>query len=210
MEVHPVHGPVHNLRDFFVHLSIITVGLLIALGLEGLVEWGRHRQLEHRVEADLRAELQVNQTLLASNTKSLDTAEKQAETDLDILLTYRAKHHGAGELKFYWEWSSLSSAAWDTARDTGGVALMNYEKAQKYSEAYGQQLLVNAQAAAYIRDVYRSAAPLEGGRHVSELQPAELDTLIGNVQQTMADLNFLRDLSQGLSREFAQMPANSH
>jgi len=39
MDVHPPHGAIHGWRDFFVHLIVITLGLLIALGLEGIVEW---------------------------------------------------------------------------------------------------------------------------------------------------------------------------
>jgi hypothetical protein len=41
LDVHPPHEPVHGWRDFFVHPATITIGLLIALSLEGCVEW-RH------------------------------------------------------------------------------------------------------------------------------------------------------------------------
>lgn len=34
MEVHPPHEPIHSWRDFLLHLLTITIGLLIALGLE--------------------------------------------------------------------------------------------------------------------------------------------------------------------------------
>lgn len=211
MDVHPVGTPIHTWRDFFIHLSIIAIGLLIALGLQGVVEWSRDKRLEHRAESNLRYELQVNRNTLANNSKSLNAAERQAEANLEVLSTYKAKHHADGNLKFYWEWNSLSSAAWDTARETGAVALMNYGEAQKYSETYAQQSLVNLQGGSYIRDVYRSAAPLEGGRRISDLQPSELDAMIANVQQTMADLNFLRDLSDGLSRDFEPRgPSGGH
>ncbi|HKW18680.1 MAG TPA: hypothetical protein VJO35_14330 [Terriglobales bacterium] len=202
MDVHPVSGSIHTWRDFFIHLTIISVGLLIALGLEGIVGWTHDMRLVHRAEANLKSELHENRTTLASNSKMLDSAERQAETDLAVLSGYKSTHHSSGDLKFYWEWNSLASAAWDAARVTGAVALMDYGRAQKYSEIYAQQSLVNLQASSYIRDVYRSAAPLEGGRRLSDLQPAELDAMISSVQQTMADLNFLRDLSDGLSRNF--------
>ena len=41
MEVHPPHSPVRSIKDFMVHLLAITIGLLIALGLEASVEWMR-------------------------------------------------------------------------------------------------------------------------------------------------------------------------
>ncbi len=38
LDVHPPHQPVHGWRDFLIHLLTITVGLLIALGLEAVAE----------------------------------------------------------------------------------------------------------------------------------------------------------------------------
>ena len=32
LDVHPPHGKMHGVGDFFLHLFTITVGLLIALG----------------------------------------------------------------------------------------------------------------------------------------------------------------------------------
>src|SRR5436190_19503290 len=202
MDVHPPHGSVHTWRDFFVHLTIITLGLLIALGLEGVVELVHDRHLLHHAEANLRSELQQNRTILANDEKSLDGSEKELETYFGLLIAFKKDHRGRGENSLNWEWNGPSSAAWDTARNTGAVALMDYAAAQNYADIYAQQSLLDAQASAYIRDVYRSLAPLLGGRKLSSLQPAEVDTMIANVQQTMADLKFLRDLSDTLSRYY--------
>jgi hypothetical protein len=42
MELHAPGGPVRSLKDFFVHIGVVTLGILIALGLEQLVE-AHHR-----------------------------------------------------------------------------------------------------------------------------------------------------------------------
>jgi hypothetical protein len=154
MEVPPPHGTIHTWRDFFVHLTIITLGLLIALGLEGTVEWIRNRHLVHRAEANLKFELRENRTTLTNDLKSLDAAQHEIEADLTLLTTFRTTHHSSGDLRFYWEWNSLSASAWETARNTGALALMNYETAQRYSNTYTQQSLVNLQASAFIRSIY--------------------------------------------------------
>jgi hypothetical protein len=202
MDVHPPHGSIHTWWDFFVHLTIITLGLLIALGLEGIVEWAHNRHLLHRAEANLSSELHENRAILADDERSLDAAEKQLEANLNLLSSFTTKHQADGELKFNWEWNSLGSAAWDTARDTGAVALMNYAVAQRYSEIYTQQSVVNTQALAFIRDVYRNAAPLQGNRQLSTLQTAEIDSMVANFRQTMVDLKLLRNLSNSLSHSF--------
>jgi hypothetical protein len=37
MDLHPPGGPVRSVKDFFVHIGVVTLGILIALGLEQLV-----------------------------------------------------------------------------------------------------------------------------------------------------------------------------
>ena len=52
--------PVEAARDFFVHLTTITIGLLIALSMEGCVEWQHHRHLVREADASLRMEIRNN------------------------------------------------------------------------------------------------------------------------------------------------------
>lgn len=206
MDVHPPHGAIHGWRDFFVHLIIITLGLLIALGLEGVVEWGHNKHLVHTAEANLRAELIANRKTLAQDLRLLNQGQTQMESDLLILATYKAADHAGRELTFRWEWNGPGSAAWDTARNTGAVALMNYQDAETYSDIYAQQASVAAQSGAFIRDIYRTAAPLQGGRKLGELKPGQVDAMIANAQQTIADLKYLRDLSESLARLYERTP----
>jgi hypothetical protein len=39
LDVHSPHEPIIGWKDFLLHLFTITIGLLIALSLEGTVEW---------------------------------------------------------------------------------------------------------------------------------------------------------------------------
>ena len=66
IDVHPPHQPIHGWRDFFLHLATISIGLLIALSLEGLVEWQHHRHLVHEAQASLYGEIKTNESRLAS------------------------------------------------------------------------------------------------------------------------------------------------
>jgi hypothetical protein len=60
MEIHAPEGPIHSVRHFLIHLLTITVGILIALSLEGLNEWRHHRNLVHEAQSNLANELHDN------------------------------------------------------------------------------------------------------------------------------------------------------
>ena len=203
MDVHAPHEPIHTWRDFLLHLATITIGLLIALGLEGLVEAAHHRHLLHQAETNLRAEMSANRQTLAGDEKQLDGTEQEIESDLRLLIAVKTHQPTSGQLAENWEWNSMDSAAWDTARDTGAVSLMPYEHAQTYSSIYGQQGAVNDQARNYILAIYKITEPLKSGRKLTDLQPAEIDTMIANSQQALVELDHLRDLSRSLDVIYA-------
>lgn len=70
MDLHVPEGPIRSVKDFLTHIVIVTIGILIALGLEQLVEMHhRHRLVEETVEG-FRHELtdnreQLNEVLAA-------------------------------------------------------------------------------------------------------------------------------------------------
>lgn len=70
LDVHAPHEKIHGYKDFFLHLFTITVGLLIALGLEGCVEWGHHRHLRREAEVNLRQEVRDNEKELRSSREA--------------------------------------------------------------------------------------------------------------------------------------------
>ena len=204
MEVHPPHEPIHTWRQFFLHLFTITVGLLIALGLESAAEAVHHRHLLHQAERDLRKEMAENRQYLAIDERQLKGETEQFTDNLRLLDALRAHTSTNGELHFSWSWDGMQSSAWDTARDTGALALMPYEDAQGFAVVYGQQGVVNRQSEVYIADIYRIGSSLQGGRKLTDLKPAELDTMIANTQQTLSDIEHLSDLCKSLDAIYAE------
>ena len=59
-DIHLPHKSIHGLREFFLHLFTITVGLLIAVQIESLVEWRHHLHLAAEARAALRVEIESN------------------------------------------------------------------------------------------------------------------------------------------------------
>ncbi len=65
MEIHGPEGPTNSFKDFLIHIIIVTIGILIALGLEGI----RETIHEHRVVRDARENFQVE---FQANREHLD------------------------------------------------------------------------------------------------------------------------------------------
>src|ERR1700722_2087401 len=73
IDIHPPHESVHSWKDVFIHLGIITVGLLIAISLEQGVEKLQQIQERHQLEADLHVEPKQNLILMNLDRQYLDT-----------------------------------------------------------------------------------------------------------------------------------------
>lgn len=140
MDVHAPEHPVRTRRDFFKHIAIVTVGILIALALEAVVEGMHHRSLVRTARANLAQEIRDNHAKLTAFVGTLDTYEKQREIALqfadDMLSRQRSDITG-----FSLDFGAihLNAAAWQTANATGALGHMPYALVQKFAEAYDKQ-----------------------------------------------------------------------
>ncbi len=93
IEVHPPHERVHSWTQFFIHIAAITIGLLIAIGLEQTVVYFHHRHQLQEARRELTAELEENRRVL---TKNLDAVRKMtAEVDANMALLHAVKQNGS-------------------------------------------------------------------------------------------------------------------
>jgi len=162
LDVHPPHEPVHGWRDFFLHLTIITIGLLIALSLEGLVEWQHHRHLVHEAEASMGAEIRANSQTVK---QSLDEVHKQQGTlkqDISVLkfIERNKKAPKDAGLEITFNISPLRNVSWLTAQSTGALSHMPYGAAEEYAEIYGTQALLDSAEQQAARDAILALGPL--------------------------------------------------
>lgn len=162
IDVHDPHEPIHGVRDFFIHLFTITIGLLIALGLEGCVEWQHHRHLVHQAQASLHAEIEHNAQNIAGALTDLH--EQQAGIRKDIAtLDYILKNHKAPDkshLTINFRISTLSDVSWKTAQMTTAISYMSYPQAEQYSNIYATQSDLQAAETQAARDALVSVGPL--------------------------------------------------
>jgi hypothetical protein len=143
LDVHAPHQPIHGWRDFLLHLVIITVGLLIAVGIEGCVELHREHKLVREARATMREEIQHNSGEMKDAVGKLDQQAAAMKKNIAALtrILENPKDKEAQDASISADFSviGLRETAWKTAQTTGALSFMPYAEAQRYSEVYGSQ-----------------------------------------------------------------------
>ena len=197
LDVHPPHHPTNTWRDFFIHIATISIGLLIALGLEAAVELLHHHHLREETRQNLRAEIQDNQQTFSKDMRYLEGETRELKDDITLLQRLRAHQHAqpGDELQFAWGWDGTSNTAWQTAKDTGALGLMDIETVQQYDGVYSQQDLVDQAALELTRDMTKATIPLTVEHDLNALTPAQIDELIRTCAANLNQISYVQTLS---------------
>jgi hypothetical protein len=148
MEIHAPHKPILTMKEAAVHLTIVTIGILIALSLEGLLERSRHAALVREARANIASELRSNKNKLERVISELPGMTTRIEHAIDILdrasggpEAARLFGIDAGSVIEGYDLAELSSASRTTAEVTGAFGIMDYAEVKKYAAAYDRQAL---------------------------------------------------------------------
>jgi hypothetical protein len=194
-------GAVNTWRDFFVQLVIVTVGVLIALLLQGLVDWQRGQALVREARANIRQELQDN--LREVDLELAGVAKRAASLDNCLKFAEELLAKGKTDIKeidLGQSFAELSSASWQSAERTGALALMEYRDVQSLSKLYDVQAIYVAEQR---RALERVAAALTGvARDPTKAARADLEAFRHSVLALQASLFIEGQLAAGLSRSY--------
>ncbi len=206
MDVHAPHEPIHTWRDFVLHLLTITIGLLIALGLEAAVETLHHRHIVREARENIHRELEQNEKSAAEDLQHLDDNKSKMQSDLDTLRVIR-KNSGdqkGTHLTYEFDWSSFNEAAWTSARDSGALTYMPTDEVQRYADAYHQQDVTTGQAEAIFSQEVQIAAPfmVEGS---DPLTRDEIQSMMHDTAVTYSRLYALRQIVEELHQNYSDV-----
>jgi len=140
MEIHPPTHPIMSVREFLVHLSMVTLGILIALGLEQSVEAYHHRELAKEARENMRSEIRDNKKELDTHLGEIAKLEKERNNDLDVIdkmLAHVKLTEASMALNF--SGATLNSASWTTASTIGALVYMDYREVKNFAEVYKKQ-----------------------------------------------------------------------
>ncbi|GAA3748859.1 hypothetical protein [Terriglobus aquaticus] len=188
LDVHPPEHAPHGVRDFFLHIFTITVGLLIALGLESLVEWRHHVHLGHQAAETMRRELEANRKDLA---EALGHVPEEQRNLKDLLQFSKQKEKGTAtnlsSIRMGMSIATLHDASWQTASATGALSYIPYEEAERFAAAYTLQ---------------KQFLEVQNGA----LQPAiALEALLGTEDPNSMEAGHAREVSAGIRTMMASI-----
>jgi hypothetical protein len=148
-DIHAAHASVRTWRDFFIHIAIITIGLLIAIGLEQGVEKLHHLHQRHQLQQDLLEEAKRNRDILTLDlglesqaawfrealaaTKTI-SGSAQAAITLPVTPCIPGTLGANGmDAVLRTKYFAPSDAVWVTARDAGLIIHLPAEDARMYA-----------------------------------------------------------------------------
>lgn len=203
MEIHPPHAAAHSFRDFLIQLGTITAGVLIALSIEGLLEWNHYRTLVREARETIALEIAENKKELDGALDEIAGQKKNFETALRFaneMLT--AKATDVRSIRIGFNLAELSTASWQSAERTGAVAHMEYADVRKYSSLYAMQALYEAQQRRSVERVAAASAILAEGSDPNLASARDLDLFRQQVLALRADLAIQEQIGRQLSNAY--------
>lgn len=202
MEIHPPEAPIHSVKDFPLHLSMIAIGVLLALGAEGLAEHVHNRHLVREAKENIIGEIRDNHQTLQDNLPKLASNEQLLKTTLESLEKIRSDRRvKTPDVALNLNMLILSDSSWKTAGTTGALGLMSYSEVKQFATDYDVQDTVN-RLSAQLTDYWLAMTAMNGD--ASTLNNQQLDDLILRVQLALSHLQALENICKSLDEEYAK------
>lgn len=196
IEVHEPHETVHTWKEVFIHIGIIVVGLLIAVGLEQTVEHIHHRIQAHQLEESLRQESLANRDVVKTDFTRIDADIENVQLNMASLDHARVV---AGKFAFVYipfprgfGLLPVSNTAWLAVRDGGSLSLLPSRITDNYWHAdyYGAESIVLLQDT--FKDYYDLDALLNLHAGIEIQSPEEKEQLLMAFSRFNGKLRHLR------------------
>lgn len=205
IDVHSPHERISGFRDFLLHLLTITIGLLIALGLEACVELWHHRNLRNEADAKLRQEITDNQKELAETRSAISKERENLISILKFLQARRANRpYDIHSLSLNFTLGTLRNASWRTAAATGALAYMEYPHVQHYATAYQVQDEFSALQSQTLEDFMQLQSYVVFEFDPKKMSPEDAQTASIDVRRTIAHLVSTDQIGEGLNKAYRE------
>jgi hypothetical protein len=183
-------------RKHAVELVTITVGVLIALSLEGIRQWMSDVTLVREAEETVLLEIEENRSEILRALE--DDSERELALDAALLFADQLLADGVTDvdsLSLGFSLAEVSAASWASAERTGAIAHMDYDRVRDLSGVYeAQELFVEQQRRALGR-LSAALAILATGDDPTTAAAADLHTFRSEVLGLRAELYMQQQLA---------------
>ena len=207
MEIDLPEKPIHSVRDFFLHIFTITIGILIALGLEQGVEAYHHRQLAEEARANIVSELRDNRHNLDEVRKHIPKLMQEPETILQLVNQALAhKLHKTPPMSLHFDLATTTSTSWTTAQAIGALNYMNYQEVKQFSEAYQlQQKFESVENTAFEATEAAVSTVATAKVGLEKVPTQDLLNAKGELERCVTAYHFFQQFADQLSQEYTEV-----
>ena len=198
----------YTASDYFFQFTTITAGVLIALLINGLVEWNNNRALVAQARQTIADEVRSNKddiekTLagIADDVKRFDDAIKFASE----LLARRKT--AVTHLNLHLNLADLTSGGWHSAERTGALSHMPYAEVQRYSLIYDFQELYIEQQRTLLGQLAAASAILASDFDADNPNQKDLEDFRTRVLQIRSHLVIHEQMAKRLAERYAEVIA---
>ena len=185
--------------EWLFQLTTITIGVLIALSFDALLKWNGDRQLVNEARATIALEIEDNRRDLDAHLATYEQRIGRLDNVLNLLDQQDAGVElKSGQMDFYVEFPSLNDAGWQTAQQTGAVALMDYREVQRLAELYTMQGLVTENQTSLFLIANEATVIVETASDPLALPPPKRDALRESTVAFRAIIRFDEQLGRQL------------
>jgi hypothetical protein len=199
MDIHPPEGPTRSFKDFAIHILIVTIGILIALGLEGIRESVHEHNLLVETRKTFSKELGEDRKKLTEET--VNVREMSAQVD-GVLRDYPELVKSPDQLQkriddVHPAGYVFRGTAWGAASSSGILAYMNTEEANRFADAQfviegyqplSRQMILDWIAVKSFFDSRRSFTPQDAVEGEQKLRTFQFDLhMMMHVDQEFMD-----------------------
>jgi hypothetical protein len=216
LDVHPPHEKMHGFKDFVLHLLTITVGLLIALSLEGCVEHWKQRELKKDADTKLRQEIRDNAKEMALIHNATATEQANLVRIVDFMNARKKNQfYDIHQIRLDFTLGDLKSASWKTAAATGALGFMDYDQVQRYADVYQLQDKYSALQDQTIDEFLQLQSYViygfdpENGFDPKKITPADAGSAELDARRTLVRLTAMDQVGTALAKEYDAVLKNN-
>jgi hypothetical protein len=193
----------YNFADYAFQFITVTAGVLIALLIDGLVDWNNNRVLVAAAQDAIAREVADNLKEIGGLSNSIADSNRDIDNCLKFANDLLAKGKTeVSSLQLNFHLATLNSSSWLSADRTGALSHMPYDQVKDYAELYKLQELFDTVQRRAVDMVADSIAMVTSGSDPTKASQQDLSEFREQLMRFRANLVVTEDLGKTLTKAY--------